>query len=115
MAAEAIHRDPNRPPIHPGEILREDVLPALDIPVSVAATYLGISRQVLHRILAGTQRVTPEMALRLGLFCGNGPEVWLRLQVAYDLWHAAREFGREIEERVRIPVHPDEPVERLAG
>ena len=90
MSADATRRDPDRPPIHPGEILREDVLPGLAMPVSTAARYLGVTRQALHRVLAGTAGISPEMALRVGKFCGNGPEVWLRLQAAYDLWHAAR-------------------------
>ncbi|KMO32910.1 HigA family addiction module antitoxin [Methylobacterium aquaticum] len=83
-------RDPNRPPIHPGEILREDVLPGLGLPVSTAAKHLGVTRQALHRVMAGTAAVSPEMAVRLGKFCGNGPDVWLKMQAAHDLWHAAR-------------------------
>ena len=90
MSADATRRDPDRPPIHPGEILREDVLPGLAMRVSTAARHLGVTRQALHRVLAGTAGISPEMALRVGKFCGNGPEVWLRLQAAYDLWHAAR-------------------------
>jgi addiction module HigA family antidote len=60
-------------PVHPGEILREDVLPALGINISEAARQIGVTRQTLHRILAETHSITPEMALRLGKFCGNGP------------------------------------------
>ncbi|HEY4113271.1 MAG TPA: HigA family addiction module antitoxin [Rhizomicrobium sp.] len=80
------------PPTHPGEILREDVLPALDLSVMEAADKLGITRQTLHRILArhNPRAVTPEMAVRLGKLCGNGPRLWLNLQSAYDLWHAER-------------------------
>ena len=89
-------RDPNRPPIHPGEILREDVLPALAMTVVDAAKALKVSRQTLHRILAAKAAVSPEMALRLGKFCGNGPDLWLRMQQAYDLWHAGRELRAEI-------------------
>jgi len=95
------HRD--RLPTHPGEVLREDVLPALGISVSEAARQLRVSRQTLHRILAGTSAVTPEMAVRLGKFCGNGPGLWLRMQEAYDLWHAER---RLVEELAKIPAHP---------
>ena len=62
-----------REPTHPGEILREDVLPALRMNVSQAARELGVSRQLLHRILAGRAPVTPEMAVRLGKWAGNGP------------------------------------------
>lgn len=85
-----LRRDPERPPVHPGEILREDVLPGLGIPVSTAAKHLGVTRQGLHRVMAGTAAVSPEMAVRLGKFCGNGPDVWLKMQAAHDLWHAAR-------------------------
>lgn len=79
---------PSRRPTHPGEILREDVLPALGMTASAAAGELGVSRQMLHRLMAGKVSVTPEMALRLGRWCGNGPGLWLRMQQAYDLWHA---------------------------
>lgn len=86
----------NRPPIHPGEILREDVLPALGLSVSEAAQRLGISRQQLHRVLAGTHPITTEMALRIGKFAGNGPGLWLRMQQAYDLWHAEQRMKDEL-------------------
>src|SRR3989304_6790103 len=88
------------PPVHPGELLREDVLPALGMTVSNAARELRISRQTLHRILSGTMAVSPEMAVRLGKFCGNGPGLWLRMPAAYDLWHAERRMREEIK---RIP------------
>ena len=91
-----------RPPTHPGEILREDVLPSLGLSVSAAARQLRISRQTLHRILAGTSAITPEMAVRLGKFCGNGPGLWLRMQEAFDLWHAEKRLARELE---KIPAH----------
>jgi hypothetical protein len=57
------------------------------------------ARQTLHRVLAGRSAVTPEM-VRLGKFCGNGPALWLRMQQAYDLWHAERRLRREVD---RIP------------
>jgi len=91
---------PKAPPVHPGELLREDVLPALDITVSDAARELRVSRQTLHRILSATMAVSPEMAVRLGKFCGNGPGLWLRMQAAYDLWHTERRMQKEIK---RIP------------
>jgi addiction module HigA family antidote len=96
MAEYAAKRDRNRCPTHPGELLREDVLPALDMSVTDAASALKVTRQTLHRLLAGTTAVTPEMALRLGKFCGNGPGLWLRMQQAYDLWHAERRLADEI-------------------
>ncbi len=82
------HRD--IAPVHPGALLREMVLPALDLTVTDAAARLGVTRQGLHRLLAGTLAVTPATALRLGKFCGNGPTLWLGMQNAYDLHHAER-------------------------
>jgi antitoxin HigA-1 len=77
--------NPKAEPTRPGEILRQDVLPALNMSVAETAESLNISRQTLRRILAGTMSVSSEMAVRLGKFCGNGPELWLRMQAAYDL------------------------------
>lgn len=85
-------RHPDLEPTHPGAILRDEVLPALGISVVAAARQLGITRQTLHRVLAEKGAVTPEMALRVGKFCGNGPTLWLRLQEAYDLWHTERKL-----------------------
>jgi addiction module HigA family antidote len=91
-----VKRPLNRPPTHPGEVLREDVLPALGLSVSEAARRLGISRQQLHRVLACTHPITTEMALRIGKFAGNGPGLWLRMQQAYDLWHARQRMKIEL-------------------
>ncbi len=85
------------PPMHPGELLREDVLPALGRTKTEIAGLLGISRQTLYDILAEQQPVTPGMALRLGKLFGNGPTLWLNLQRRYDLWQAERELKSEIE------------------
>jgi len=76
--------------------LREDVLPSLELSVSEAARRLGISRQQLHRVLACTHPITTEMALRIGKFAGNGPGIWLRMQQAYDLWHAEQRMKDEL-------------------
>ena len=91
-----VTKRPSRPPTHPGEIFREDVLPSLKLSVSEAARRLGISRQTLHRIMAGTHPVTPDMAVRLGKFCGNGPRLWLAMQQEHDLWLAERKMAVEV-------------------
>lgn len=83
--------------MHPGELLREDVLPALGRSKVEIARLLGISRKTLYDILAEKQPVTPGMALRLGKLVGNGPTLWLNLQRRYDLWQAERELKSEIE------------------
>lgn len=93
-------RRPQRAPTHPGEVLREDILPAVGISISRAADELGVSRQTLHRLLGERTGVTPAMAVRLGIYCGNGAAFWLRLQEAYDLWYAERELAKDLK---RIP------------
>lgn len=80
-------------PVHPGEILREDVLPAIGRPKAEIARLLGVSRQTLYDVLNEKQPITPSMAVRIGKLCGNGPEIWLRMQQAYDLEKAERELA----------------------
>ncbi len=87
-------------PMHPGEMLREDALPALGKPKTEIARLLGISRQTLYDILDEKQPVTPAMALRLGKLLGNGPELWISLQRAYDLAVAERKLAGKLK---RIP------------
>jgi len=57
---------------------------------------------MLHRVLKGEASVTPEMAVRLGKFCGNGAAMWINMQVARDLWDARRKLSGTIED---IPTH----------
>jgi addiction module HigA family antidote len=90
-------RDPNRAPTHPGALLREDVLPGIGEPITMIAGQLGVTRQHLHRILSEKAPITPDMALRLGKYCGNGPDLWLTMQQAYDLWHTRREIGATLK------------------
>jgi addiction module HigA family antidote len=96
MVEYSVKRPLKRPPIHPGEILREDVLPSLGLSISEAARRLNISRQQLHRVMACTHPITTEMALRIGKFAGNGPGIWLRMQQAYDLWHAEQRMKDDL-------------------
>ena len=77
-------------PMHPGELLREDVLPALGITQIEMSDHLGISRQSLYEILKEKRSLTPEMAIRLGKLCGNGPDLWINLQSKHDLWNASK-------------------------
>jgi len=83
-------------PVHPGEILREDVLPALGRPKTEIARLLGISRQTLYDLLMERQPITAPMALRIGKLVGNGPNLWINMQRAYDLERAEREMGRRL-------------------
>ena len=91
-------------PVLPGELLREDVLPATGLSISATARALGVSRQTLHAVLAERQAVTPEMALRLGKFFGNGPKLWLNMQQAYDLWHASDDLAEILKEIETVQV-----------
>lgn len=91
MTEYAATRDPNRCPSHPGELLREDVLPALGLPKTEIASLLGISRQHLYDILEERKPVSPAIAVRLGKLFGDGAGIWVRMQAAYDTWHAERE------------------------
>lgn len=72
-------------PTHPGEILREDVLPALGRPKTEIARLLQVSRQTLYDILAEKQPVTPAMALRFAKLTGTTPESWVNMQRNHDL------------------------------
>src|SRR5258708_21551734 len=85
------------PPMHPGELLREEILPALDRPKTEIAKLLGVSRQTLYDILDERQPVTPMMALRLGKLCGNGPDLWVHLQKRYDLQRADQTLGAKVQ------------------
>ena len=77
-------------PVHPGEVLREDVLPALSMSKTAVADALGISRQTLYDILNEKQPVTAEMAVRFGKLFGNGGRFWINLQRSHDLAVAER-------------------------
>jgi addiction module HigA family antidote len=91
-----------RPPIHPGIIFAEEVMPELRKNRTIAdiAALLGVSRATLHRVMAGDIAISVDMALRMGKLCGNGPELWLSLQASYDTFSATRRLGKELE---RIP------------
>ncbi len=91
MAKEFPVRDPKRCPTHPGELLREVVIPALGLSKTAIADHLGVSRQTLYDLIREKQPVTPQMAVRIGKLVGNGPAIWLNMQTAHDLWHAQKE------------------------
>lgn len=85
---------------HPGELLREDVLPALRASKAQIARDLRVSRQQLYDILGEKKPITPQMALRLAKLLGTSAESWLRMQDAYDLAMQAAAMAEELE---RIP------------
>lgn len=91
-------------PMHPGEMLREIVLPSIGRSKTEIAKHLGVSRQTLYDILDEKQPVTPAMALRIGKLCGNGAELWLNLQQRFDLQRAQKDIGAEV---AKIPTLAD--------
>jgi len=90
--ARTKRRSAERCPTHPGAFLREIVLSAVSASTVEIASALGISRQSLYDILSEKQPVTPGMAVRLGIVFDTSSASWLRMQTAYDLWHAEREI-----------------------
>ncbi len=88
-------------PPHPGETLREDILPALGLSVTEAADQLGVARPSLSKVLNGRAAISPEMALRLekwlGVENGGSADLWLTQQAAYDLWQARSKFKAKVK------------------
>ena len=86
-----VNRNPDRCPSHPGELLREDVIPATGRTKAEIARLLGVSRQHLYDIMNEKKPVSPEVAVRLAKMFRTDPLFWVRMQGAYDAWRAARE------------------------
>ncbi len=93
-------RNPKRCPSPPGAILREDVLPALGLTQKQFAERLGVSRLTVSEVLLEKRGVTPDLAIRLGKLLGNGPEIWLRMQQAVDIWTLEQRGGYDRIERL---------------
>ena len=83
-------RHPDIPPIHPGEVLRVIVLPAIDRPAGEVAKALGITTKHLNDLVSERISLTPDLAIRLEAAFGRSAPAWLRLQESYDLWHARK-------------------------
>jgi addiction module HigA family antidote len=79
------------PPVHPGEVIREDIMPAVNLSVTAAAKSLGISRQMFHDILAERRPLSAVMCLKISRLFGGSPEMWIRMQAEYDLKKAAQD------------------------
>lgn len=103
MTEYAREGGPAFPPAHPGEILREDILPELKkagVSLAAFARHLRTTRQTVYDIINEKRAVTPDIALRLGAAFGNSPRFWMNLQTNFDLWHAARD--REFSEITKL-------------
>ena len=87
-------RDPKRKPTHPGELLREEVLPALKMTQTELAKRLSVSRLSVSELLLEKRALSPDMAIRVGRLTNTTPESWLRMQEALDLWELERQPKR---------------------
>jgi antitoxin HigA-1 len=89
------------PPIHPGEILREDFLQPLQLSMNKLAMDLHVPVTRIAEIIHERRGITPDTALRLARYFNTSARFWLNLQAAYDLEVAEDELAREIERDVR--------------
>jgi antitoxin HigA-1 len=87
-------RDPKRKATHPGEALREDVLPALGMSQTELARRLGVSRFSVSELLLGKRAMSPDMAVRIATLTNTTAESWLRMQAAVDLWELRKDPKR---------------------
>ena len=85
------------PLVHPGDVLREDVIPDSRLTKTAFAQRLGISREALHNILGRRSAISPLMAHKLGKLLGTSPEMWMNLQQTYDLALVAAEQSTAID------------------
>ena len=86
-------------PIHPGEILRDE-LDELDLSANAFAKELAVPVNRVTSIINGKRSITADTAFRLGLFFGISPEFWLNLQTAYDLKLLINQDGKKIKKQV---------------
>lgn len=95
-------RAKNRKPTHPGAILREDILPSLNITQTELADRLGVSRRSVSQILHEHRPLTPDMAIRLAHLLGGTPESWLNMQQALDVWILERKNSHIYEQIEKV-------------
>jgi addiction module HigA family antidote len=88
------------PPVHPGEILREDLMKPLRISINRLARDLRVPVNRVSEIVNGRRGISADTALRLARYFKSSPEFWLNLQATFELQVAAREFGARIEKDV---------------
>lgn len=87
-------------PPHPGRIVRQECIEPLGLTVTEAARALGVTRQALNNLVNLKAGISPEMAIRLSKAFGSSPEVWLGMQMAYDLAQLEKNAGKIKVQRV---------------
>ena len=95
-------RAKDRRPTHPGVILREDVLPSLDMTQTELAERLGVSRRTVSQIIHEHRPITPDIAIRLAHLLGGTPESWLNMQLALDVWELERKNARSYDQIKKV-------------
>jgi addiction module HigA family antidote len=90
------------PPLHPGEILREEFLVPLNLSSGALAKAMGVPRTRVERIAAETSGITADTALRLSKALGTTAQLWLNLQNRYDVETAQRAIGKQIDKIRRV-------------
>ncbi|MGD0291245.1 MAG: HigA family addiction module antitoxin [Candidatus Binataceae bacterium] len=95
----------SRPPIHPGKIFAEEVMPELRKKRTIGeiGSVLGVSRQNLYRVMAGEVSITPDTAARIGALVGNGTRVWLAMRADYDAWKVTKRLAPTLK-KIRAEV-----------
>jgi addiction module HigA family antidote len=83
----------SRKPPHPGEFLESRFLKPMAISQTELAQALGISRRRVNELVNGRRAITPDTAVRLGMYFGNDASFWMHLQVAWDMHAAMREVA----------------------
>ena len=89
-----------RRPTHPGEALREDIMPGAGMNQAQLAKALGVSRVTISEIVLEKRAVTPDIAIRLAKYFGTSPDLWLGLQKDVDLWDALQ-TNRKVYDRIK--------------
>lgn len=103
-----VHFPPRRskanraPPIHPGEVLREEFLVPLGLPAGALAKAMGVPRTRVERIAAESIGITADTALRLGKALGTSAQLWLNLQNRFDMETAERAIGKQLARISRV-------------
>lgn len=80
-------------PAHPALAIRDILIPDNNLTITQTAAAMNISRENLSRLINGHVNITPDMALRIAHVFGGTPDIWMRTQLAYDLWHAQQKFS----------------------
>jgi addiction module HigA family antidote len=96
----------HRAPTHPGEMLLEEFLKPMGLSQRELATGIDVPYQRVNELVNGKRGITPSTALRLARFLGTSADVWMSLQLRWDLYHAERAEASALK-KIRLPSSPD--------